>query len=446
MPGAPVPAALVAWILVLVLAGGRPWSVVEAILASAAILLCAFAFVHVEPGEGGGVPRWASAWLVGAIALCAAHLLPLPPGTWSATPLRDGLAQALVEAGVAPRWRSWTLDPALGAMRLLSLAAPVSAAVWLARLPARVDTDAIARMLLGVAIVAALVGVVTSLAGPGLDLHRGDMPMRAGARGTFSNPNHLATFIAMALPLALALAARAGPRPVAFAWAGACGLLFVALLATRSRAGVVLGIAAALAMAMPLAARWLRTGRGTGWVAGLSAFALLAVVAAASLGVLRRFQPGLVAEQETAGGRLALLRGLPPLDDAPIGLGAFEQWYASAPGNAVVDVYVNHLHNDWVELWIELGWPFAVLAVAAVAGLAFAMRGALRRAAGDGHQRALVQALLLGIGVAGLHSLVDYPLRTTANLTLLACLVTALLRAGRPARHPVPSPVNLSSP
>ena len=79
--------------------------------------------------------------------------------------------------------------------------------------------------------------------------------------------------------------------------------------------------------------------------------------------------------------------------------------------------YVNHAHNDWLELTLETGLPGLILAVLFLAWFAIATYRIWRR--GDsGIDSLLAQAATITVTLLLAHSLVDYPLRTTA----LACL------------------------
>src|SRR5690606_18299394 len=71
--------------------------------------------------------------------------------------------------------------------------------------------------------------------------------------------------------------------------------------------------------------------------------------------------------------------------------------------------YVNHVHNEYLQWWMEAGWLGALVAVFAMAILALASVRALRRGAPD---RVAAVAAVFGITAMLLHSWADYPLRT----------------------------------
>ena len=91
--------------------------------------------------------------------------------------------------------------------------------------------------------------------------------------------------------------------------------------------------------------------------------------------------------------------------------------------------YVNHAHNDWLELWLTGGAPAIVLAVGFLAWLA----ASTFRLWSSGQPEApvldlaLAQAASIVIVLLLLHSVVDYPLRTAALSVLFAMACAYLI-------------------
>jgi tetratricopeptide (TPR) repeat protein len=94
------------------------------------------------------------------------------------------------------------------------------------------------------------------------------------------------------------------------------------------------------------------------------------------------------------------------------------------------DLYLNHAHNDLLELLIEGGLPAALLLVAGL--LAIAVR-LWRRMAARSTEQAIALAGLTILGLAMAHSLVDYPLRMHA---LAAVAAVALAFFISPSEYP----------
>jgi O-antigen ligase len=90
--------------------------------------------------------------------------------------------------------------------------------------------------------------------------------------------------------------------------------------------------------------------------------------------------------------------------------------------------WVNHAHNDYLELALVAGLPAVVMIIAyfVVAGTALARRLSFPL-------RGQRYAATAGIVILAGHSITDYPLRTFALLTLFA-FFSALLYPSREAR------------
>jgi O-antigen ligase len=125
------------------------------------------------------------------------------------------------------------------------------------------------------------------------------------------------------------------------------------------------------------------------------------------------------------------------------GSGTFEEVYRLAEEPARVDrFYVNHAHNDYLELAVEAGIVGVVLILLFLAWWWRAARRVFIAAWPDAYAVAgsIVSATLL------LHSLVDFPLRTAAMSAVFAMslglMVTprrewSQMGQARPARHVV---------
>jgi hypothetical protein len=106
---------------------------------------------------------------------------------------------------------------------------------------------------------------------------------------------------------------------------------------------------------------------------------------------------------------------------APLGSGAgsFATVYQMfEPVEAMGPAFVNHAHDDFIEAWMEAG----VAGIALIAAFLAWWVAATWRVVQDGRTRgaALSLAGSLMVGMFLIHSLVDYPLRTPALITLFA--------------------------
>lgn len=356
-----------------------------------------------------------------AIAFCASllplfWLIPLPAGWVLALPGRADLLQPAVNELGTSAWLSMSFMPDATWQAWLKTIPPL--ALFAAAL--RASESARQRLLLGVLALAVLQALWALLQLPAgsdesLYLYGSDAAARGG--GAFANRSHLAGLLALIVPVfaMLGLGPRRGSGALAQRAAVAASLLLLvaAMLATRSRAGAcLLAIEGAALVLWALRRRHARA----------AAVALIAAAVAAVL-ILPAAGPSLLQgfALDVADGRLALLQRsfAAAVTFFPLGSGAgtYAGVFATFDTTATLDtVFVNHAHDEPVQLLFELGIAGAAL-FAAAAALTI---NVLVRHADDG----LRWACALGVAAALLHSLVDYPLRVP-----LPALVCALLAA-----------------
>jgi O-antigen ligase len=119
------------------------------------------------------------------------------------------------------------------------------------------------------------------------------------------------------------------------------------------------------------------------------------------------------------------------------GLGSFEKIYqVFEPAHLLAPSYMNHAHNDWLELILTGGLPSLVLvALGVLIWLSCAVKLVFGRAADP--LSPLRKAGLVIVLILALASLTDYPLRTPA----LSCLlVLASVWAAMPVQRPGDKP------
>jgi hypothetical protein len=360
---------------------------------------------------------------VAASLLPLAFLIPLPASWVLQLPGRAELLQPAVAELGAARWLPLSLAPDATWQAWLKTIPPLALFVAALRM-----SDAARRRLLFALLLLALSQALWALlqlpAGADERLYLYGTDGASRGAGAFANRSHLAGLLALVLPTVAMLALNAGetraalPQRIAIA-AGAL-LLVAAMLATRSRAGACL-----LALELAALALWsLRRQR-----ARTVAFAVAAAVAAALL-ILPSAGPQLLQgfALDVADGRAALLqRSLVaamtffPLGSGP---GSFAGVFATFDTTATLDtVFVNHAHDEPVQLLFELG----IAGVALFAGALTATATVLARHAADG----LRWACALGVAAALLHSLVDYPLRVPLPALVCAALAACALSPRR---------------
>lgn len=371
--------------------------------------------------------------LIAAIPLI--QLIPLPPFLWTALPGRADMVLALQLAGIQPGWAPITATPDLTWQSVLALLPP--AAMFMAVLGAsHAQTARMMWFYLAGAVVAVLLGAA-QLASGGTQLYLWATTAAGSVTGFFANRNHLATLLLSCLPFAAVFGAavlrrRSDERlPL---WFGALfmGLVVIGLAAIRSRAGVILF--GPIAVAGMLAA-WIAAGRGR---PGPGLIALTGGVAAAIGVVAVLALPPILARFDVQSAPEGRFEGWPVVADAadawlPLGsgIGSFDAVYRSVePLEQLDPTFFNHAHNEYLETWLEAGWPGVALIIAFLVWYGRRLWAAWK--AGPSRERDLQRAASIALLAMLAHSAVDYPLRTAALAVLFALCAAILEKAGQP--------------
>ncbi len=375
----------------------------------------------------------AGLWLLAAvIAVPMLQSIPLPPSLWEQLPGRAAIAADYAATGIPPPWVPISLTPFETQDVLPWLVPPCAMFLTGMSLRGRGRT-AVCLAVPVVAVIAVALGLMQVLGGPESALRFYASTNLDSAVGFFANRNHQAALLVVALALSPLWVAVAARRAGGNAWLGAAVaaafqvLLVVGIGVTRSRAGVLIGLAVIPASGL-ITIRW-SANRSTRR-AGLTLLAA-ALVGAALVGIfargalVERFHAPLTTELRVQAAP-TVLRAAAEYFPIGSGLGSFDPVYrAVEPLGAVTASYFNHAHNDLLELAVETGALGLVLVgLFGVWWLWTSARIVLGRLGGsDGVAAAasLVVAALLA------HSLVDYPLRTTAlaSVFALACGIMA---------------------
>ena len=378
------------------------------------------------------------AWLVAAmVGLILLHLLPLPAVVWEAVPGRMMVRDGLAVLGLAPGWQSLSLAPYDTVSAALALLPPITvlAGVVVLRAYSRtgVATALLTAAMLGLALGTAQVGSPIANA----EQYYLQPEVNAGTpSGFFANPNHMATMLLVALPFAAALLesglARDGrlanPRRIV-AGGGAMVVLIIGLVFNRSLAGwglLLPVVGANLAIVFPT--HWRRCAAAVVGM-GILALAVVLLTPTVRAKITGDAATSVSTRQEYVSTSLAVARTYAPFGS---GIGSFARVYRMKEDPRGVDatIFVNHTHNDYVELLVEVGVPGAVLALFFLlwwGRTALAMR---RTPSADSYARAgmIASAVIL------LHSLVDFPLRTSAISACLALSIGLMLVSRRRAK------------
>ena len=376
--------------------------------------------------------RWALILLAAVIALPVLQLIPLPPAVWSALPGRGKIAEGYQIAGMSAPWLPISLDPSATWRSLLSLipgAAIFLAAVSLDQWQRRI----LIMLVLGVAALAVPLGFFQIMGADELYFYA--ITNTGMAVSFFANGNHNATFLTCAIPFAAAavigLFSRRERNTMALALLIALlVLLVVGVAIVGSRAGLGLAFAAGVLCVAMVYRSEARANRRMLFVA-LAGFAVATVIAAQFVfaGWEKRDVQGrdLLTDLrwEIAGVTFSAVKDVLPLGS---GLGTFQAVYEMAsPRTQVFDRYVNHAHDDWLELTLEGGLPALVLVAGFLAWFAFAGLRAWRDPRAHGLDPNFARAGSIAAVLPLLHSTVDYPMRSIAIMVVFALSCALLL-------------------
>jgi O-antigen ligase len=436
-------------LLCLVLGGSAQgvWSNLILQLAGVAII----AWAAVAPAdEPLARPVRQVLWLIAAgLAVVALQLVPLPASLWPQLGARAEIARGYEVLGLPVPAAPLSLAPYDSVATLLTLIPALAMFCAIVRLKAY-RPSWLALALLAGAFAGIFLGILqVSSADPASSpwyLYRSTN--RGHAVGFFANANHMAILLVSTLPFLAALLSSARGSNVqrysaAVALVAAAGLVvLVGIALNRSIAGYGLAIPALAASALiVLPAR----RRARLWIGSGAALVLAAVIAAIAL------SPG--TEQKlgasvSVSGRAAIAatsldatRDFLPFGS---GLGTFREVYRLYEDHdRATSTYVNHVHNDYVELALEMGLP-AIMLMALFLAWFLSATGRVWRFADAGPY---ARAASIAAAAVLVHSLVDFPLRTAAISSMFAmCLALLVMRPPRrgaerselwPTRHVV---------
>ena len=437
---------LPAYLLLCLLIGGSSrgiWG--NALLQLLAVAILAWSALTRDPQPISTPARRLLQIVAATVVLLLIQLIPLPPQLWTSLPGRESLEAGFQLIGIPLPWLPISLAPYSTMATALTLLPPLALLLGLLRLRAWNSRWMFAAVILGAAI-SIMFGILQVSGGGDEAWYFYERTNLGVAVGTFANGNHFATLLLVSLPMLAALAgarwrsARKQPErslTVALGFAAAA-ILAIGVLLNRSSAMLLLGppVAAASAMAMlRLSRHRLRQG--------LLAIGLLLVVAAAAVVFVGRELPAWNTSASIETRTEYWSKSLRAAEDQALtgsGIGTFQQAYRryEDPG-AVNRWYVNHAHNDYLEIAIEGG----ILAVVLLILFLLWWVGRARQAWLSPNSSIEQQAAAIASAAILLHSLIDYPLRTAGIAAVMAACVALLAGArgtvrgdGEPGREP----------
>ena len=371
--------------------------------------------------------------IVLALLVVALQLIPLPPEIWTKLPGRSGIARGYDLLAIRRPWLSISESPYEAVSTSFALLPPLA----IFAVSATDNSRGVAGALLIGTALAIVVGALQVASGPTSAWYFYPIT-NTGAVAFFANGNHMATLLLAAIPFvpALLLSGKSQQRlrgksaaTITIAIA-ALGLILIGIALNRSLAALLLVVPVLLATGLMIPVGWrLR------WVGvPLVVLALAGAVAALSTNPLNSTSAS-SAKEFSLQSRQYIWRTTAAAiaETFPVGtgLGSFQQVYRLQENPDRVDAtYVNHAHNDYLELALELGLPGILLMLAFFAwwGRRLAQIWSSNLSSPFDRAATIASAAILA------HSVVDYPLRTSAMAAVFAMCIGILARF-RPAER-----------
>ncbi len=439
------------WLLVFLLAfaplfraGNLPLPLLVLELTALVIMLRLFLQPErMSPMKTTHLAMAAAVFMVPVLALIA-----LPVDILQSLPGREGLGPIFQVLGLSwgQSWHSISLVPNDTEAALWALLPPLATFIA-ASILQRAQLMKLVYLMLGMAVFQSVLSLMQYGGGLGDVL---DIPNEYGIRsaaGTYLNKDHLAGFLEMVFPVALALlAATVGHHRLdgkhGLGWRkrvsflhtlkghqamlyGAVGaLVLLALVFTRSRAGIALAMIGLLLVLITFARR-LGGNNVYGAYGTLLAVIMVFTLEIGLAPILDRFSMDPLADKRWDIYKSSLEGAL---DNFPLGSGpgTYPDIYPHYQPHDL-DAFVNHAHNDYLE-WIFDGGVAALVLI--IAGLLIYVRG-WSRVWIKGRWRTFRYVQVgagIGLFLLILHSLVDFNLHKPANVIWFAFLLAIFLR------------------
>lgn len=388
------------------------------------------------PIPTAGRQLFALAFLTVSIVLV--QLVPLPPALWSALPGREPVAAGFAALGRQLPWLPLSLAPYKTISSALWLLPGFAMLLAILRLRA-FKSGWIAWTVAGVTSASVAIGAMQVAGGEGSRWYFYSVTNYGASTGFFANANHFAGLLVCTLPFltALYLHARDKGRSMQRAsgllviLVGAAGVVFVGIAVNRSLAGLGLGLIVLPVCVLMILARRNRLPRWLIAAVGVVAVAALAIVFSTPMGNNLTAAQAETFEESRLN---SFSRSLEAAGDfAPLGsgIGTFQDVYRSREDPAAASrFYMNHVHNDYIELALETGAPGLIVLLLF---LVWWTRRTLAIWRAEEQDPFAVAATVATAAMLA-HSLVDYPLRT-AGLAALFAACLALMAEPRPAKR-----------
>jgi O-antigen ligase len=394
--------------------------------------------------------RWELVFCVAVVLVPLIQLVPLPPVLWTLLPHRapliasfDALGHGLSGNDSSANGLPWlpiSVSPNatwLSVMALLPTLAVFFGTVLLGYRERRLLSFGVVAF----GIVSSFLGLLQIAQGPASRLRFFAATNVTEAVGFFANRNHFAAFLYVVLLFAavwsIDIGFAVGPwrdrrifeaRSIVTITASflAVVILLAAEAMARSRAGMMLTmVSLAGAYGLVLTDRRRRTLSGTplNFLFAAAGMAFILIVQFALYRILARFNADPLDEVRLQFARTTIEAAWAYMPFGA-GMGTFVPVYGmfEKPQDLFAHAYINHAHDDILELWLETG-IFGMTLMGAFAAWFISRTAKIWRYASVGvneFDRSLARAATIAVALIITHSFLDYPLRTAAMTAMLA--------------------------
>ncbi|TIL55607.1 MAG: O-antigen ligase family protein [Mesorhizobium sp.] len=382
----------------------------DTLIEVAAIVSAALVF---SQGSGQRIPHSVLWLLIFAVALVVLQIVPLPAAIFSG--LRPKLL--LADSGLVGETRFRFVSVGVGRTIECLLYLVALAAFFLSVLRLRAEqVQALLPFFFVGVICNGLAGAIQYSLSNDVAIE-GLLPFTINA-GLFANENHFAALLFVSIPFVAYYGLFRGHL-----LSGSLGLatLLLLLLAAGSRAGVLIGLAITVLSIVFLSAR--------SRVSGLSILAVFIGLSAYTIGAWTKIEADAI-DPDFGRGEFArtTIEGIKENWATGVGFGNFQKAYQIYEKEGMIySKYVNHAHNEYLEIVFEGGFAAIILM-----GFYLIL---LFQALTKGRRAPLQKAALLSVSFLLIHSLVDYPLRTEALAMTFAFMNAIIFHKGFAARQ-----------
>jgi O-antigen ligase len=384
--------------------------------------------------------RWELVFCLAVVLVPLLQLVPLPPALWTLLPHRAPLIASFDGLGHGLPWLPISVSPNATWLSVAALL-PTFAVFFGTVLLGYRERRLLSLGVVAFGVVSAFLGLLQIAQGPASRLRFFSATNLTEAVGFFANRNHFAAFLYVVLLFAAVWSIDVGfavdpwrdrrileARSIVTITASflAIVILLAAEAMARSRAGMILTMVSLVgAYGLVLTDRRRRTMSSTplNFLFAAAGTAFILVVQFALYRVLARFNTDPLDDLRLQFARTTIEAAWAYMPFGA-GMGTFVPVYGlfEKPADLFARAYINHAHDDILELWLETG-IFGIALMAAFATWFVSRTAKIWRYAAVGaneFDRSLARAATIAVALIVTHSFLDYPLRTAAMTAILA--------------------------